>query len=301
MKKIIFICAGGIGNIIQATPTIKKLSEKYIIDLKLECNSSNDVKEIFSLPKIRNIVKDVIDTYDYQLNGPFTSGAKYCEKVIRSRINYAQHVPECEVYNDLAVQIGCNDTIGNSVICIPKSGYDPPKNSVIIYPGSKHNWAMKRWDKYDQLSHVLKNYKHVIVVGTERDVTSHGDPAWIKKPWEWADEVEFFQGTLSETAYVISKCDFFIGNDGGIAHLSGATGIPTFVLFGPSSDIKNKPKSDNAHVIAMNLPCRPCQFKKKDGKLIFNGDIGNCYNNMKCMKDMSVEYIIRELKKHIAL
>ena len=299
MKKVLIVLGGGIGNIVQATPMIQAIAnENWTIDLKLECNSSNDVNDIFNLNCIRKIVKNVEEKYDYQLNGPFTSGKKYsCKKFITPKIHYAQHIPEAKIYYNLAVQMGIKSKLVDSKINVPDSGYDPKPETVAIYPGSKHNWAMKRWDKYDELSYYFNN---VIVVGTKKDIESHGSPSWIEKKWNWPKNVEFFYGSLSEQAYTISKCKMFIGNDGGLSHVACATGVPTFVLFGPSSDIKNKPYGQNAHVVAIDLPCRPCQFNKgPDGKQIFGSDKGNCYLNMKCMREMSTKYVLNVIKKNI--
>lgn len=232
------------------------------------------------------------------MNGPFTSGKKYnAKKFIKPSIHYAQHIPEVKVYYSMAVQLNVGGKLPDTKIKIPNSGYDPPKHSVAIYPGCKLNWAMKRWNKYDELA---KKFEHVVVVGTKDDVESHGNPAWITKKWNWPKNVEFYHGTLSEQAYTISKCDMFIGNDGGLSMVAAATGIPTFILFGPSSDIKNKPFNKNAHIIAIDLPCRPCQFQKdSNGKQIFNSNKADCPYNMKCMRDMTVDYVFNKIKEKI--
>lgn len=297
--KVLVILGGGIGNIVQATPMLQTIAnEKWIVDLKLECNSSHDVYEIFQLPCLRSIIKEPTDNYDYQLNGPFTSGKLYsAKKYIKPNLHYAQHIPEAKIYFSMAVQMGITTQLPDAKIVVPSSGYNPPKGSVAMYPGSKHNWAMKRWDKYDKLA---EKFDHVVLVGTKKDITSHGDPTWIQTPWKWPKNIETYQGTLSEQAYTISKCDMFIGNDGGLAHVAAATGIPTFILFGPSSTIKNKPYTKNSHVIAIDLECRPCQFEKgPDGKSIFDGGKSNCPLQMKCMRDMSVDYVMKKIKEKI--
>lgn len=166
---------------------------------------------------------------------------------------------------------------------------------LVEEPGSKPDWAMKRWDKYDELS---KKFESVIVVGTENDIYSHGKPTWIKKKWDWPSNVEFFMGSLQETACLISNCQMFIGNDGGLAHVAAATGVPTFVLFGPSSTVKNKPYTKNSHVIAIDLECRPCQFQKgNDGLQIFDSGKANCPFNMRCMRNMSVDFVYNEISR----
>jgi hypothetical protein len=151
---------------------------------------------------------------------------------------------------------------------------------------------MKRWDKFDKLA---EHFEHVTIVGKKEDIENHGNPAWIKRPWGWPKHVEFFSGKLAEAAFLISKCKAFIGNDGGLAHVAAATGVPTFIIFGPSSDIKNRPYAPNAHVVALKIPCRPCQFMAgKDGKQIFAAKKANCPYAMRCMREMTVDYVLKE-------
>lgn len=291
------VLGGGIGNIVQATPAIKAIAEEgHSIDLNLYCNSSNEIKGLFELPVVSNVymnAESLNRNYDYQLNGPFTPGKKYAKIVIRPRISYAKHRPEAEVYYDLAKQIGVKKVMGDAEVNVGEHGWIPDPESVAIYPGSKPNWAMKRWDKYDELA---CKFNRVMLVGSREDINSHGNPTWITRPFKWPKNCQKIIGPIQNVAYTISKCKMFIGNDGGLAHVAAATGIPTFVLFGPSSDKKNKPYSKNAHVIAIKLPCRPCQFMKgSNGQQIFDGGKGNCYLNMKCMREMSVDFVYNRI------
>lgn len=298
-KSILFIIGGGIGNIIQAIPAVKCLHKSgYIVDLKLHCNSSNDLLEIFKIPAVRDIYlkNEPNCEYEYQLRGPFTPGKIYkAKKNINTKIYYAQHIPEVEIYYDCVRQIGINLPMEDTEINIGQDGPKPKfTNTVAIYPGSKHNWAMKRWNKYDELAN---HFEHVTLVGTKSDIYSLGSPTWIKKQWNWGKHVDVFMGSLKECAHYISKCKMFIGNDGGLSHVAAATGIKTFVLFGPSCDVKNKPFTKNTHVIAMDLPCRPCQFEKgPDGKTVFDGNKYDCHNKMKCMREMTVDYVLKEIR-----
>ena len=298
--EILFVLGGGIGNIVQATPAIKAIAaEGHHIDLKLHCNSSNDIKEIFRIPSVRRVLlaQNPPQKYHSQLNGPFTPGKQYnAKKHITSDVSYAQHIPEAEVYYDMAKQLGVTTPMENAEINIGKKGPSPKSpDTVAIYCGSKHNWAMKRWDKFDKLA---EHFEDVLVVGTDKDIFSHGNPAWIKRSWTWPENTEFFIGSLREAAHVISKCKMFVGNDGGLAHIAAATGVPTFVLFGPSSDIKNKPYATNAHVIAIDLPCRPCQFQKHKKEEIFGPNKADCPFHMKCMKEMSVDFVIHNIERN---
>jgi ADP-heptose:LPS heptosyltransferase len=295
MKSILFVLGGGIGNIVQATPSIILASNHgYKIDLCLHCNSSKDLN-VFKLSCVENLYineNNLNKKYSYQLQGPFTKHLKSkALKVIKSRITYAQHIEESKVYKDLINQIGIDKPLPDVKINFGKKGTLPEKDSVAIYCGSKPDWAMKRWDKYDELS---KNFENVLVVGTKLDIESHGNPSWIKKNWNWPKHVKFLTGPLQEVAFSISRCKMFIGNDGGLAHIAAATGIKTFVLFGPSSYIKNKPFSKNSYAIGINIPCRPCQFNLDN---VFGSGKSGCPFNMRCMKEMSVEFVLKEIKK----
>jgi ADP-heptose:LPS heptosyltransferase len=303
MKTVLFVLGGGIGNIVQATPAIKAISESgYIVDLLLHCNSSKDVVDIFSIPEVRKVYLEKLppQKYDFQLRGPFTPGKVHnATKSLTTRVNYAQHIEEAKVYYDLAKQMGVTRPMGNASVNVGTKGPDPelPGETVAIYPGSKHNWAMKRWNKYDELA---KHFKSVLLVGSKSDIHSHGNPAWIKRHWKWPKHVKFQIGSLQETAHAISKCKMFIGNDGGLAHVAAGTGVPTFVIFGPSSVVKNKPYATNAHAITLDLACRPCQFVAgPDGKQIFGGDKADCPYNLKCLRDLQVNNVLKQIRNHI--
>lgn len=295
-KKVLFVLGGGIGNVIQAIPSVKCLHNNgFIVDLLIECDSTKNL-EIFKIKSVNKIHhKKPEETYDYQLNGPFTSGSRYrCKHYLKSRVNYAQNSQEVNVYNDLAVQLGVScDLQDVEINCGHFDHINIEKGTVAIYPGSKPNWAMKRWDKFDYLA---KKFDKCLIVGSKEDVFSTGNPGWFEKTWDWPKNSKVFMGSLQEVAFAISKCDYFIGNDGGISHVAAATGIPTFVLFGPSSIVKNKPFAKKCFSISISLPCSPCQFKlDTNGIPIFDSGKANCPFNMKCMRDMSVDFVFEQV------
>ena len=124
MKSVLFVLGGGIGNIVQATPAIKAVaSEGWEVSLLLHCNSSKDL-DIFRLPYVKELhTKPPKTEYNAQLNGPFTPGTKHnCKHYLRTRVHYAQHRPEAEVYYDLAKQIGVTTPMENIEISLPEKG-----------------------------------------------------------------------------------------------------------------------------------------------------------------------------------
>ena len=66
--------------------------------------------------------------------------------------------------------------------------------------------------------------------------------------------------TLREAAGLIARARGFVGIDTGLAHIAAAAGTPTLVLFGATSEIKNRPRGPRVKVLTRDLDCRPCQM-----------------------------------------
>lgn len=60
--------------------------------------------------------------------------------------------------------------------------------------------------------------------------------------------------SLSETAAMLQRCSFFVGNDSGLMHLAAAAGTPTLGLFGPSRSSEYAPSGGCAEWIAAPGP-----------------------------------------------
>lgn len=78
---------------------------------------------------------------------------------------------------------------------------------------------------------------------------------------------------------------FMICNDSGIMHLGAALGKPGIAVFGSTDPTATGPISDKWLCISDRVPCSPC-FEHVCPK-----------GHKECMKRVSVEFIIDELKK----
>jgi ADP-heptose:LPS heptosyltransferase len=65
--------------------------------------------------------------------------------------------------------------------------------------------------------------------------------------------------SVGELAAVLERCAVLLANDGGVAHLASAVGTPVVTVFGPSNDRAWHPLL--GHVVASDLPCRPCFYR----------------------------------------
>jgi ADP-heptose:LPS heptosyltransferase len=201
-----------------------------------------------------------------------------------------KNLREAEAYHDIALQLGIKDPLPPTKISVD-SPIEKREDVVAIYPGSKQNCGFKRWDKYDALA---RQFKKVVLVGKKSDIHSHGDPTWITRKWNWPKNIEFFSGTLKETAQRIAKCCLFVGNDGGLAHISAAMQIPTFVIFGPTSTLKNRPHSPTAYVGSKHKACSPCQFETPWRPLTRTS---KCQFNNCCLSDLTPEDVMSVIRE----
>ena len=91
---------------------------------------------------------------------------------------------------------------------------------------------------------------------------------------------------LSDLMTILKQSCGFIGNDSGISHLAAFTGIPTVVIFGPSSPKRWKPFGRSVEVLRPETDCSPCfEIGKTDCK------------EMKCLEGITPEMVISAFLK----
>jgi ADP-heptose:LPS heptosyltransferase len=64
--------------------------------------------------------------------------------------------------------------------------------------------------------------------------------------------------TVMEMVGLIASANCVIGVDSGIAHVSSALNIPTIVIWGPTSFVKNHQVGSKTVFVDLNMPCSPC-------------------------------------------
>lgn len=114
-------------------------------------------------------------------------------------------------------------------------------------------WARKRWGGWDALARELGEYGGACVfLGAAPE----------SRPWMRGHGRLDLAGrtTLRQAAGVIAGARCLIGIDCGLAHVAGALGIPTVVMFGATSEVKNRPLGPPVRVLTRDLACRPCQM-----------------------------------------
>ena len=136
-------------------------------------------------------------------------------------------------------------------------------------------WKIKQWGGYVDLA---EYFESVVLFGSSSDI--------LPDDSNYHGGVTDYIGKtgIADALSIISQCSMFIGNDCGLAHASAAMGVPTFIIFGPTSDVKNLPQG--AHCIKGNLDCQPCQGTDKFMKC----------DDLKCMKELTADEVYKQIK-----
>lgn len=145
-----------------------------------------------------------------------------------------------------------------------------PGPFLALSPGGGDSWgkeaAFKRWPTayFAELIAILKNktsFQGVCILGSksERDLCE-GLQKMLKMP----SVVLAGETSLVETAMVLKRSCFLIGNDGGLIHLARALHVPLVAFYGPvPQEVYGPypPTAEAAAIFKQRLDCRPCYRK----------------------------------------
>lgn len=157
------------------------------------------------------------------------------------------------------------------------------KKIIGIIPSG--GWPSKRCDAekwVDICNTIGQKYEVIFLVlwgpGDENDAN------FIKNNLK-DDAVLIPEVNIGKLSSLIKKCALVIANDSGPMHIAAALGVPTLGIFGPTNPRAHKPFSPNSdYVIKEDLHCIICN------KL-------ECPYNHECMKELSVEEVLKKVQK----
>lgn len=159
----------------------------------------------------------------------------------------------------IGAQLGLEIDLSDAVLRIPSdriSGIAPSvgvgakaagaPRPVVLAPGSGGAfkcWPREQWlDLADRLAATALPL--AIVVGPTE--VERADP----RPWPWPLGTAFWDTcTCCDLALRLAKARAFVGNDSGVTHLSGALGVPTVAVFGPTDPRVWAPPQRNVRVV----------------------------------------------------
>mgnify|MGYP000149036738 CR=1 FL=1 len=158
------------------------------------------------------------------------------------------------------------------------------KKLVVLCPGAEYGPA-KKWpmDHYASLSDSLRLLDFdVWILGAKGDQKDADEIA------QRTPGVVNLAGktSLKEAMVILDLADYVITNDSGLMHIRAALDKSLVALFGSTSPLFTPPLSNHAHILDINLYCRPCfeRICPKEGE-----------GHMKCLRDIKPERVLESL------
>jgi ADP-heptose:LPS heptosyltransferase len=149
-----------------------------------------------------------------------------------------------------------------------------------MHPGAGS--PIKRWppDRYIRLAEQLEleGSRTILVIegpaegGTAKEISGKLAPGKVM-------QVE--SAPLALVAALLERCESFVGNDSGVAHLAAGLGVPSVVLFGPSLPQHWAPLGEHVTVLRDARGCEGCA----------SGRGGHT-----CLRNISMEEVLRSIR-----
>ncbi len=163
---------------------------------------------------------------------------------------------------------------------------------IAIHPGNSIEFAVKRWPKerFAEITRYLTDkYKaKIILVGAPHETELTNEIKRLSK----RDLIISAGRTkdISQLAYLLSKCNLFIGNDSTPMHLSASVGIPCIAIFGPANPKKWGPYGKKHISIRKNITCSPCWSR---------GEMKKCKLPLKCETEIKTQDVLSIVEKQL--
>jgi heptosyltransferase-2 len=163
------------------------------------------------------------------------------------------------------------------------------KPKVLIHATSAHPYKM--WPKRyfaALIDNLYKNYDaQFVFTGAKFDKSIYEE---ILKQCVYRNKIKYINlcgfTNLRECYAIYQGLDLAVCVDTGNSHLAACAGIPTYVLYGPTSSERWLPVGKNVVPVTLKqlLPCQPCEVKVK------------C-SHLSCMKILTPEFVFGKLQE----
>ena len=131
------------------------------------------------------------------------------------------------------------------------------KKLVAIHPGSgsrKKNWPLQQF--IEIAKYLLNSYdiKLLILSGPADELIMPVMRESLKR-----EDVIFVESMqLESLVAVMEQADLYIGNDGGISHVTAAVGVQSLLIYGPTDPDIWAPRGSNVKIVRSGYKCAPC-------------------------------------------
>ena len=221
--------------------------------------------------------------------------------LLTKKVDYVKNRHEVECFLDV-LKADNNSVIDNHLEnwISPKSeekvqgilsDYDfSDKNKILIHATSGNinkQWPLEHFAKTIEFLANNKNTQ-IFFTGTAKDseiydkILSLIKAELQNKPINLCGEL-----SIQDSTALINKMNFVIGSDSGTLHIAASLNIPVIGIYGPMNPKKWRAWGEIHRPIYLDLPCIPCELRKK------------CDKNYACIRDITPEMVIKEVESLI--
>jgi heptosyltransferase-2 len=93
--------------------------------------------------------------------------------------------------------------------------------------------------------------------------------------------------SIADSTALISRMNMAIGSDSGTLHIAASLNVPVIGIYGPMNHVKWRAWGDMHEPVYLDLPCIPCELKKK------------CPRNIACLRELKPEMVIERINRII--
>ncbi|MBN2712619.1 MAG: class I SAM-dependent methyltransferase [Planctomycetes bacterium] len=290
--RALYCISAGIGNALMCIPAIKALSElsKQPVDV-WDCGlNQSDAKDLLASQSfIRKVIhkEEVPDVtwYKYIIGSYWASGPMF--------------VPIDSVAFDVDRGWRTQHEVECNMAAVRKAGYVGVTPTAELQSWQQGDYGLPK--DYiavgvDCAAHEAKKYPHWEILckrikDSGVNIVFLGG-AGADEPWMDSLGINLCgKTTLASAAGVLELARMYVGLDNGLSHMAAAVRTPMLVLYGPSSERKNRPWSQAVRVIRSGqYSCAPCWDKPSISKC-------DCQNQGKrpCMIALDPAYLADEI------
>lgn len=256
--RILYSAGGGVGNVVMATPAISALAEMgHEVSVKLQRDVPEGVEGLLrGWDAVRSVnrfepTREEMSATDYVVHNWWS----------RHAVGHAR-----EISPPPSIDLRATHEVEANMLPVRFLGYrgetptphvevsrqEIAKHERIVFaPGCKPDdfWKRKKWKGWWALAELIP--RPIIALGTTHERMECANLSIVNMCGETS---------LREAAEIMANCSAVVAIDNGLAHVAAALGVPTVVMFGATSEVKNRPLGPRVEVLTREFECRPCQM-----------------------------------------
>jgi ADP-heptose:LPS heptosyltransferase len=293
--------AGGIGDIVRATPLVRVCHALgYAVDVRISADYPEVGELLLGAPEIRRLYvlpsawcrqqhlghaapeSSPQPTYDVAV---FTTLASPLRAHVRSRRAIVWDMAQWRRDGDPACvdssarALGWKGPLPSPFVRASDRRFDLAPETIALHAGCKPGWSWKRWPGFLALAERLE---HVVAIG------GSDDPPWPSHVDSWVGRL-----SLADTAALLRQCAALVSNDSGLLHVAAALGIPTLGVFGITSPARELMPMHNIAAVTKQLPCETACRARPWGRR-------DCEYHIECLRTLRADEVLVALHAHRA-